>query len=110
MIKDQIVVDAVVHPCDLSPQNQVPSAGQPLDSVYAAHRMASDAKHQNYVHRALTEQDRRNILGLSYIRMHGLGPAQVLREISNDEFTRARAGSIPQPWSTLRNTPVAMAA
>jgi len=42
MIADSVVVDAVIHPYDLAARNQVPSAQQQLDAVYAAHRMASD--------------------------------------------------------------------
>src|ERR1700738_2349831 len=49
MIGDKIVVDAVVHPYDLAPSNQIPSAQQQLEAVYAAHRMASDARHQQFV-------------------------------------------------------------
>jgi hypothetical protein len=42
MIGDKIVVDAVVHPYDLAPPNQVASAMQQLEADYAAHRMACD--------------------------------------------------------------------
>jgi len=36
MIRDMIVVDAMVHPYDLAPENQNPAAAQ-LQAVYAAH-------------------------------------------------------------------------
>jgi len=49
MIGDRIVVDAVVHPYDLAPSNQIASAQEQLEAVYAAHRMASDARHQHFV-------------------------------------------------------------
>jgi uncharacterized protein len=49
MIGDKIVLDAVVHSYDLAPPNQVASAKQQLEAVYAARRMASDAAHQEYV-------------------------------------------------------------
>jgi uncharacterized protein len=49
MIRNMIVADAVVHPYDLAPANQISSATQQLEAVYAAHRMASDARHQDYV-------------------------------------------------------------
>jgi hypothetical protein len=42
MIGDAIVVDAVVHPYNLAPKNQDPTAQAQLDSVYAAHRLAAD--------------------------------------------------------------------
>lgn len=52
----------------------------------------------------LTEQDRRNILGLNCLRMHGLDPAEVARRVAHDEFSRARAQRVPAPWSALRGT------
>jgi hypothetical protein len=42
MIGDMIVVDAVVHPHDLSAGNQNPGAAAQLEAVYAAHRMSFD--------------------------------------------------------------------
>jgi uncharacterized protein len=38
MIADRLVVDAVVHPYNLSPENQDPAARAELEPVYAAHR------------------------------------------------------------------------
>jgi uncharacterized protein len=49
MIGSNIVVDAVVHPWNLSPANQNPQAGAQLEAVYAAHRLSSDAAHSEYV-------------------------------------------------------------
>jgi predicted TIM-barrel fold metal-dependent hydrolase len=49
MIDDALVVDAVVHPYDLAPANQDPLAEPQLESVYAAHRLATDAEHAEYV-------------------------------------------------------------
>ena len=42
MIGDTVVVDAVVHPYDLAPDNQNPQARAQLDAVYAAHGLAAD--------------------------------------------------------------------
>ena len=49
MIEDMIVVDAVVHPYDLAPQNQDPAARAQLETVYAAHRMSFDPPNQQYM-------------------------------------------------------------
>jgi predicted TIM-barrel fold metal-dependent hydrolase len=49
MIAGHVVVDAVVHPWNLSPQNQNPGAAAQLEAVYAAHKLSSDAAHQEYV-------------------------------------------------------------
>ena len=37
MIRDMIVVDAVVHPRDLAPENSNPTAAAQLQAAYAAH-------------------------------------------------------------------------
>jgi predicted TIM-barrel fold metal-dependent hydrolase len=42
------VVDAVVHPYNLSPENQNPAAQEQLASVYAAHTLSVDEKHRHY--------------------------------------------------------------
>src|ERR1700722_9126485 len=49
MIANKIVIDAVVHPWNLAPQNQNPNATPQLEAVYAAHQLSSDAAHQQYV-------------------------------------------------------------
>ena len=48
MIDDMVVVDAVVHPYDLSPANQNPDATEQLEAVYGAHRLATGAAHAEY--------------------------------------------------------------
>ena len=54
MIGDAFVVDAVVHPYNLAPENQNPDATEQLASVYAAHTLSVDEKHQKY---AMNEQE-----------------------------------------------------
>src|SRR5262249_36033410 len=54
MIDDMLVVDAVVHPYNLSPENQVPEYKAQLDAVYAAHRMCFDDAHRAHM---LTEPE-----------------------------------------------------
>jgi predicted TIM-barrel fold metal-dependent hydrolase len=49
VIGDDLVVDAVIHPYNLATSNQDPSAQSQLDAVYAAHRLASDPEHAEYV-------------------------------------------------------------
>jgi uncharacterized protein len=54
VIGESIVVDAVVHPYNLSIENQNPAAQAQLDSVYAAHVLATDEAHAEY---ALTRDE-----------------------------------------------------
>jgi predicted TIM-barrel fold metal-dependent hydrolase len=51
---------------------------------------------------ALTEQDRRNLLGLNAARLHGLDPIRLIAQNQDDAFAKRRAQSIPPPWSMLR--------
>lgn len=49
MIDDIFIVDAIVHPYDLAPANQVLSAQEQLDAVYAAHRMTVGPGQEEYL-------------------------------------------------------------
>jgi len=49
MIDQQLVIDAVVHPYDLSAGNCVPEYQAQLDAVYAAHRMSFDEAHRAFM-------------------------------------------------------------
>lgn len=49
MIDDMVIVDAVVHPWDMSPENQNPAAQAQIDAVYASHKLSYDAAHANFV-------------------------------------------------------------
>lgn len=49
MIEGSVVVDAVVHPYDLSPENRNPSAGAQLESVYGAHVVATGPDHAEHM-------------------------------------------------------------
>ena len=49
MIDNMLVIDAVVHPYDLSEENQVPTYREQLDAVYAAHRMSFDHAHRAHM-------------------------------------------------------------
>lgn len=48
MIGDAVVVDAVVHPYNLSAENQNPAAVEQLEAVYAAHLLATGEEHAEY--------------------------------------------------------------
>jgi predicted TIM-barrel fold metal-dependent hydrolase len=49
MIGDMLVVDAVIHPYNLAPENQNPAAQAQLETVYAAHRMSIDERNSDYM-------------------------------------------------------------
>jgi hypothetical protein len=48
VIGDALVVDAVVHPYNLSAENQNPAAAEQLEAVYAAHLLATGEEHAGY--------------------------------------------------------------
>lgn len=49
MLDDMVVVDAVVHPYDLSLKNQNPSAQAQLEAVYGAHVVATGPDHPEHL-------------------------------------------------------------
>ncbi len=49
MIDDAVVVDAVVHPYNLAPDNQNPQAAQQLEAVYQAHVLATGPDHPEHL-------------------------------------------------------------
>jgi predicted TIM-barrel fold metal-dependent hydrolase len=51
---------------------------------------------------ALTDQDRRNILGLNAARLHSLDPSRLIAQTKDDTFATRRAQGVPPPWSVLR--------
>jgi uncharacterized protein len=44
-----MIVDAVVHPWNMSPENQNPAAQAQIDAVYASHKLSYDAAHADYI-------------------------------------------------------------
>lgn len=48
MIDDLIIVDAVVHPWNMSPENQNPAAEAQIEAVYASHKLSFDEAHAHY--------------------------------------------------------------
>jgi predicted TIM-barrel fold metal-dependent hydrolase len=49
VIDNTFVADVVVHPWNLSPENQNPNALNVLEAVYGAHRLALDDAHSDYM-------------------------------------------------------------
>ena len=49
VIDGHAVVDAVIHPWDMSPANQNPDAAQQIEAVHAAHKLSVDASHSDYI-------------------------------------------------------------
>jgi predicted TIM-barrel fold metal-dependent hydrolase len=48
VIGGRIVADAVVHPYNLAPENQDPTAGAQLETVFGAHEISMDDAHAEY--------------------------------------------------------------
>jgi hypothetical protein len=83
MIGDAVVVDAVVHPYNLAPQNQDRTAQAQLDAVYAAHRMAADPEHQAYL----------------------LQPAEFFSDVSFDVIAQAAFVESPVDLAVIHSLP-----
>lgn len=49
MIDDMVIVDAVVHPWNMSPENQNPAAQAQIDAVYASHKLSYDAANSDFI-------------------------------------------------------------
>lgn len=49
MINDMVIVDAVVHPWNMSPENQNPAALPQIEAVYASHRLSYDEANARYI-------------------------------------------------------------
>lgn len=48
MIDGMVIVDAVVHPWDMSPENQNPAATAQIDAVYGSHKLSFDEANAHY--------------------------------------------------------------
>lgn len=49
----------------------------------------------------ITEENKRNMLSGTYARLHGLDLDAISAAIADDEFSRARAATLPEPYSTI---------
>jgi len=77
----------------------------PLIQTFRNYQFA-DEHRERFKLPMLTEQDRRNILGLNAARLHGLDPAAIVAGTRDDEFSRARQQGVPKPWSMIRPAPM----
>jgi hypothetical protein len=96
MIGEKIVVDAVVHPYDLAPSNQIAS-----DFSFEA--MAQAEFVESPVDLAVIHA----LPGRGFAKTHVTAPqraAAVAHSLARDEFSQARAQGVPAPWSALRGT------
>ena len=48
----------------------------------------------------ITEEIKRKILGLNYLRMHGLDAETLAKNIEDDEFAVERSKGKPKPYAT----------
>lgn len=78
-----MIVDAVVHPWNMSPENQNPAAQAQIDAVYASHRLSYDEAHADYV----------------------LQPDEFFRDLSFDIIARAEFVESPVDVAILHSLP-----
>ena len=78
-----MIVDAVVHPWNMSPENQNLAAQAQIDAVYASHRLSYDAAHADYV----------------------LQPDEFFRDLSFDVIARAEFVESPVDVAILHSLP-----
>jgi uncharacterized protein len=78
-----MIVDAVVHPWNMSPENQNPVAQQQIDAVYASHKLSYDAAHADYI----------------------LQPAEFFQDLSFDVIARAEFVESPVDFAVLHSLP-----
>ncbi|MCB2052402.1 MAG: amidohydrolase [Novosphingobium sp.] len=83
MIDGQVVVDAVVHPWNMSPQNQNPAAMPQVEAVYAAHRLSYDEPNAHYA----------------------LKPDEFFRDIGFDEIGMAEFAESPVDFAVVHALP-----
>jgi uncharacterized protein len=74
---------------------------RPILEAFADYQFPTDVI-EEYGFAAITETDRRSILGLNALRLHGLDAAAVANATQHDEFALAREREVPEPWSVLR--------
>lgn len=74
---------------------------RPLIEAFDDYQFAEEDRHEFGI-RSVTDEDRRNIMGLNALRLHGLDAAAVIAGTHDDCFARARQIAVPGPWSDLR--------
>ncbi len=78
-----MIVDAVVHPWNMSPENQNPAAQAQIDAVYASHKLSYDEAHADYI----------------------LQPHEFFRDLSFDVIARAEFVESPVDFAILHSLP-----
>ena len=83
MIDDMVIVDAVVHPWNMSSENQNPAAQAQIDAVYASHKLSYDEAHAEFI----------------------LQPEEFFRDLSFDVIGRAEFAESPVDYAVLHSLP-----
>lgn len=83
MIDDMVIVDAVVHPWNMSRKNQNPAAQDQIDAVYASHELSYDEAHAEFV----------------------LQPGEFFRDLSFDIIGSAEFAESPVDYAVLHSLP-----
>ncbi len=78
-----MIVDAVVHPWNMSPENQNPAAQAQIDAVYASHKLSYDDAHAAYI----------------------LQPHEFFCDLSFDVIARAEFVESPVDFAILHSLP-----
>ena len=78
-----MIVDAVVHPWNMSPENQNPAAQAQIDAVYASHKLSYDEAHADYI----------------------LQPHEFFHDLSFDVIARAEFVESPVDFAILHSLP-----
>lgn len=83
MINDMVIVDAVVHPWNMSPANQNPAAQAQIDAVYASHKLSYNEANARFI----------------------LQPEEFFRDLSFDVIGRAEFAESPVDYAVLHSLP-----
>jgi uncharacterized protein len=78
-----VIIDAVVHPWNMSPENQNPAAQAQIDAVYASHKLSYDEAHADYI----------------------LQPHEFFRDLGFDVIARAEFVESPVDFAILHSLP-----
>jgi uncharacterized protein len=78
-----MIVDAVVHPWNMAPENQNPAAQAQIDAVYASHKLSYDEAHSDFI----------------------LQPDEFFRDLSFDVIARAEFVESPVDFAVLHSLP-----
>lgn len=57
---------------------------------------------EEYGYPQITDEIRAKILGLNYLRLHGIDPNELRSKISGDKWSQAQSGDLAAPWGRIR--------